>query len=316
MTKLHAIAAALLAISAAAALPPADADQTRPATAAPRQVTITIDDLPRGGDGGSRRPDDIAAMTRRLLRPLRDARIPVTGFVNAGQADGWEPGELRAILDLWLDAGADLGNHSHSHLDIHVVGLDEYKADIVRGEAPIREALAARGRALAYYRHPFLFTGATEEIKAKLQAFLDARGYRVAPVTIDNSDYMFAALYTNPKFRDRVRREYVPYMESVVAFFESRAVDVAGREFPQILLIHASELNADLLPDLLAMFRRRGYEFVALERALADAAYRLPERYAGKGGFSWIHRWSMTRGLPPRGEPDPPQWVQEAWAAR
>ena len=63
-------------------------------------------------------------------------------------------------------------------------------------------------------------------------------------------------------------------MESVVAFFEERSVEVVGREFPQVLLIHANQLNADLMPELLAMFRQRGYTFVTLDQALADAAYR------------------------------------------
>jgi hypothetical protein len=101
-------------------------------------------------------------------------------------------------------------------------------------------------------------------------------------------------------------------MESIVAFFEARSIEVVGREFPQVLLIHANQLNADLMPDLLAMFRRRGYTFVTLERALEDEAYRLPDDYAGRGGFSWIHRWARTKGMPPKGEPDPPTWVQEA----
>ena len=95
-------------------------------------------------------------------------------------------------------------------------------------------------------------------------------------------------------------------MESVVAFFEARSIEVAGREFPQILLLHANELNADLVPDLLAMFKRRGYTFVTLERALADDAYRLPDEYAGPSGLSWVHRWSKTKGMKPKGEPDPP----------
>ena len=123
--------------------------------------------------------------------------------------------------------------------------------------------LAARGRTLRFYRHPFLFTGPTPEIKKGMQAFLDAQGYRVAPVTLDNADYQFAALYTRPQYRERVREAYVPYMESIVAFFEQRSIEVVGREFPQILLLHANELNADLMPDLLAMFRRRGYTFVS-----------------------------------------------------
>ena len=57
------------------------------------------------------------------------------------------------------------------------------------------------------------------------------------------------------------------------------------------------------------MFRRRGYGFVSLEAALKDAAYSLPDEYAGKGGFSWIHRWSRTKGMANKGEPDEPEWL-------
>jgi peptidoglycan/xylan/chitin deacetylase (PgdA/CDA1 family) len=280
--------------------------------AAAREVAITIDDLPRGGDSRERELTTVRAMTEKLLRPFREQGIPVTGFVNEGRPVDFGPEDLREVLDIWLDAGAELGNHSYSHLNINNVPLEVFTADITRGEPLVRAALAARGRTLEYFRHPFLFTGPTREIKAELQAFLDREGYRVAPVTFDNADYMFAALYMRPEHRERVRREYVPYMESIVAFFEARAVEVVGREIPQILLLHANQLNADFMPELLAMFRRRGYDFVALDDALADAAYDLPEGYVGRGGFSWIHRWSMTNGLP-QGEPEPAAWVREAF---
>ena len=285
------------------------------AAAAQHAVAITIDDLPRGGDGGPRDLAAVRELTKRLLAPSREQRIPVIGFVNEGRAD-FGPDGLREVLDLWLDAGADLGNHSYSHLNINRVPLADYTADITRGEPLVRAALAARGRTLRYFRHPFLFTGPTPEIKAGLQRFLDDHGYTIAPVTIDDADYEFAALYTRPEYRERVRQEYVPYMESVVAFFEARGVEVAGHEFPQILLIHVSELNADAMPELLAMFRRRGYEFVSLQIALADEAYRLPETYAGTGGFSWIHRWSRTKGMSSKAEPEPPSWVSKAYEAR
>jgi peptidoglycan-N-acetylglucosamine deacetylase len=281
-----------------------------------REVAITIDDLPRGGDGGPRDLAEVRGMTERLLKPFTDDRVPVIGFVNESRETELGADGLRQILDLWLDAGADLGNHSYSHFDINNVALDVYTADIEKGEKILRAALAARGKTLRFYRHPFLHTGPTPEKKAGLQKFLDSRGYRVAPVTLDNSDYQYATLYTRPPYRERVRQEYVPYMESVVAFFETRSVEVAGRAFPQVLLLHANELNADLVPDLLAMFRRRGYTFVSLERALADEAYRMRDDYVGPSGFSWIHRWSKTKGMTPRGEPDPPAWVGDAWATR
>jgi peptidoglycan/xylan/chitin deacetylase (PgdA/CDA1 family) len=287
------------------------------ALGAERAVAITIDDLPRGGDTTTARDlATVRAMTTKLLAPFREQQIPVVGFVNEGRPVDFGADGLREVLDLWLDAGADLGNHSYSHPDINNVPLADVTVDITRGEPLVRAALSARGRTLRYFRHPFLHTGPTPESKAGLQAFLDAHGYTVAPVTFDNSDYAFAALYLQPEHRERVLREYLPYMESVIAFFEARSVEVVGREFPQILLIHANQLNADLMPELLAMFRRRGYEFVSLEQALGDDAYKLADGYAGRGGFSWIHRWSRTKGMPAKGEPEPPAWVTEGFAAR
>ena len=278
-----------------------------------REVAITIDDLPRGGDGGPRTLAGIREMTERLLKPFHEQKLPVIGFVNAGRQVDFGPAGLREVLNLWLDSGADLGNHSYSHLNINEVSLAEYTADVTQGEPILRAVLAAHGKTLRYYRHPFLFLGPTPDIKKAMQEFLDSQGYRIAPVTIDDSDYEFARLYTEPAFKDRVRREYVPYMESVVAFFEKRSVEVVGREFPQILLIHASQLNADEMPNLLAMFRRRGYAFVSLDHALEDPAYKLKDGYVGRGGISWIHRWALTKGLPDRREPDAPAWVEKAW---
>ena len=186
----------------------------------------------------------------------------------------------------------------------------------MRGEPALRQALASRGKKLEFYRHPYLHTGPTPQIKQGLQDFLDARGYRVAPVTLDNADYAYTVVYMQPELRSRVQREYVAYMESIVEFFERRSVELFGREIPQILLIHANAMNAELMPELLAMFRRRGYRFVTLEAALADPAYGSPDEYAGRNGFSWFHRWSKTKGLAPKGEPDPPDWVMKAFEDR
>jgi peptidoglycan-N-acetylglucosamine deacetylase len=313
VSAVHVWLLAVAAIVAAALTTPTPAAQV---PALQRRVAITIDDLPRGGDGSEPTFEAVRAINERLVRPFRQGGIPFTGFVNEGRASTLGEGDLRRVLDVWLDAGADLGNHSYSHYDINQVPLAQYTADIVKGEPIIRAALAARGKTLRYFRHPFLHTGPTPEIKQGMQAFLDEHGYRVAPVTLDNSDYIYAALYTRAEYRERVRREYVPYMESVVAFFETRSVEVAGREFPQVLLIHDNQLNAELMPELLAMFQRRGYAFVTLDEALADQVYALPEAYAGRGGFSWIHRWSRTKGLPNRGEPDPPAWVTDAYSNR
>jgi hypothetical protein len=56
----------------------------------------------------------------------------------------------------------------------------------------------------------------------------------------------------------------MPYMESVVASAR-RGRRARGSRVSVIPLIHANELNADLMPELLAMFRRRGYTPVTLD---------------------------------------------------
>ena len=264
----------------------------------PRQVAITIDDLARGGDlPQGRELADIRAMTVKLLAPLRG--VPMIGFVNAGRIDSLSQADLQTILKIWLDHGATLGNHTWSHPDLNTVPLAEYEADLLRGEPPIAQAL---GRRPVYFRHPFLHAGKDAATRRGLEEFLAAHDYRVAPVTLDNSDWMFAAVYApalgaDPPLAARARQAYLAYMESIFAFFEARSKEVVGREFPQTLLIHASQLNADAMPGLLTMMRRRGYQFVSLETALRDEAYRLPDEYYGTGGFSWIHRWSPAAYL-------------------
>ena len=285
------------------------------AAGAGREVALTIDDLPRGGDGGGRIFAEIRDMTERLLAPLHEQKIPVTGFVHPGRTELAAP-DLRRILDLWLDAGADLGNHTWSHADLNRVSVAEYEQDILKAEAALLPVVEARGKKLEFFRYPMLHAGPTAETKRAIAEFLAAHHYRNAPVTFDNSDYMFAAAYVRPELRARVTREYVPYLEAVVAFFERRSVEVVGREFPQIMLLHANELNSRMMPEILGMFRRRGYRFIALDEALKDGAYRLPENYVGPGGFSWIHRWSMTKGMPNKGEPDEPEWVRKAFTER
>jgi peptidoglycan/xylan/chitin deacetylase (PgdA/CDA1 family) len=183
---------------------------------ASREVAITIDDLPRGGDGADRGSGtfaEIRGMTERLLAPLRKWKIPVTGFVHPGRTELAAP-DLRRILDLWLDAGAQLGNHTWSHADLNRIPVAEYEQDILKAEATLLPMVEARGRKLEFFRYPMLDTGPTAETKRAIEEFLAAHRYRNAPVTFDNSDYMFAAAYVRLELRARVTREYANFRRS------------------------------------------------------------------------------------------------------
>lgn len=284
-----------------------------------RKVAITIDDLPIGGDlAAGCAKNRVTRITAKLLTPFWEGKIPVIGFVNEGRCE-YSERDLRDVLTIWLGAGAELGNHTFSHLDLNTSTVEEFKAAVIQGETVTKQLLKEKGREERYLRHPFLHVGRELPKRRAVESFLKERGYQIAPITLDNSDYMFAAVYAralaagDSALANRVRDAYLPYLESTIEFFEKRSVEVTGHEVAQTLLIHVSQLNADTMPEMLTMFRERGYSFVSLEEALKDPAYSLPDDYVGTAGFSWIHHWSQTKKMPAKMEPSEPKWILEEW---
>lgn len=275
---------------------------------------MTFDDLP------VREPGICQARLRRVCDGLLDGvashNVPAVGFVNEGLLYKYGQAEERiGFLDAWLDAGGELGNHTFSHLYLYETPLPAFQKDVVRGEAVTAALLRARGMRLRYFRHPFLCTGRDLGTRTAFEGFLGARGYEVAPVTIDSLEWLFDEVYVRAA-ADRCRRDmravgaaYVAYMREVFEFYEELSVAVLGYELPQILLLHANALNADCFGELLAMIKGRGYEFISLAEALRDGAYRLPDDYFGQVGISWLQRWAITKGLGFRKEPAPPAFV-------
>src|SRR5207249_491616 len=77
----------------------------------------------------------------------------------------------------------------------HRVSVEAYQRDILLGDPLTRELLERHGRTLTYFRHPYLNTGRSVEVRLGVDGFLSRHGYRVAPVTIYLEDYVFAAAY-------------------------------------------------------------------------------------------------------------------------
>src|SRR5690554_3335353 len=79
-----------------------------------RRVAITIDDGPVVNEmtdlGRFQR------ITNGLIGSFQAEQVPVTMFVNEVQLNVSGQRDARAaVLDQWLDAGFDLGNHAYSH---------------------------------------------------------------------------------------------------------------------------------------------------------------------------------------------------------
>ena len=272
------------------------------ARAQQRTIAVTIDDLPVV----STRRDDASRLeiTRKLLRHIKKARVPAIGFVNENKlyADGQPTESQIGLLRLWIDAGLELGNHTFSHRSLNRIDVADYKEDVLKGERITKGLLASKGRKMRYFRHPFLQTGRSMEIKGNFDKFLKEHGYTIAPVTFDNADYIFSRAYDiafdkgDKKLMEQVGSAYVPYMEAKLDYWEKQSVRLFGREIAQTMLIHANFINSDYFDDLAVMLRKRSYTFVDLQTALDDSAYMLPDTYTGPAGISWLHRWALERG--------------------
>ena len=283
-----------------------------------RQVAVTVDDLPAVGLAGGCNPAPYRDLTRRLLAKLDG--IPATGFVNEG---GRLCEELRLqllseLLRDWVEEGHDLANHTYSHRAFENTGLEAFKLDVIRGEAAANRVLGEFGRRMRYFRYPMLHAPADSSEKADFEAFLIERGYRIAPVTFDNDEWIYARAYQTALNRgdstraEQIGDDYIRYMEEVFEFNEKFSVDLLGRELPQILLIHANSLNADYFGRVKDVLVRRGYDFVSLDEAMTDEAYSREDPYLGTRGLSWLQRLAVGIEGGTRKEPAAPQWVQAA----
>ena len=69
------------------------------------------------------------------------------GFVNEGKLESAGAIDIFrvSILERWLKAGYELGNHGYAHLDLHRVPPGEWMEDVVRGEVVTGQLVAAAG---------------------------------------------------------------------------------------------------------------------------------------------------------------------------
>ncbi|MDH0172312.1 polysaccharide deacetylase family protein [Stenotrophomonas sp. GD04145] len=290
-----------------------------------RRIAVTIDDLP-WARVDTILPADLQTRHAALMAQLRQADVPVVGFVNENklEVDGQvQPARVQMLRD-WLDAGYGLGNHTYSHMDLNARGVAAFQQDFLRGEQVLRPLLAERGQRPQWMRHPYLRAGRTAEDRAAMDGFFRDHGYRVAPVTVDNGEWVWAFAYANVMNEQppsaareatlaRLRKGYVPYMLNKLDYYERQSQALLGYALPQVWLMHANELNAATFAELVAATRRRGYRFITLEEAMRDPAYaRGAEGYNGRYGPSWLHRWAMAENKPKdfyAGEPVVPAWV-------
>ena len=287
-----------------------------PVGAQTRAVALTFDDLPVAD---TKDPTEALFVNRALLNALKKHHAPAIGFVNEKTVEELGSENGKRILQHWVREGFDLGNHTFSHADLNNITFELFKQEVARGEDSFRPMLAEVGRTPRFLRFPFNHTGDTKEKHDSVAAFLKQRGYQVAACTIDNEDYLFNAAYIQMLAKKdeaqavKLRAEYLAYTGVEIDYYASLHKQIFGREIPQVMVLHANRLNADILEEILSLFEEKKYRFVSLEAAQSDPAYRVPDTFVTKFGPMWGYRWAKELGIEVDGslESEPPAWIAQ-----
>ena len=285
-----------------------------------RKLAIGFVSLPPV-DRTANAPKDADATARLLIEKLKARKIPAIGFLaGAAISDGEKFYPVRAnIVRLWRDAGFEIGAGNYKHIKFYDTPYEEYVAGVEKNDRIVRNLLAEKNLSPRYFSYPYLNTGKTAEDRNRFEAWLGARGLSAVKYTIDNQEWMYSYAYDMARNDNdvntmrEIREAFVAYMTKMFDHYEAYSQEIFGRDISQTMVLTPSRLVTDSADEFFGMIEKRGYQFVSMEEALSDEAYRTEENFYGKAGISWFERWQMAKGKKLRDEPEVDANVQKFW---
>ncbi len=245
------------------------------------EIALSFDDAPTGASPymtGLER-------TEMLIGKLDSLEIEqVVFFVKTDQLP-FHNGRMR--LDMYVQAGHILANHSHSHNHPYEVGASAYIEDIRVADSILAEIPGS----VKWYRFPYLNEGSAIQVRDSIRQALDSMHYQHGYVTVDNYDW-----YLNKLFRDAVAADkqidmekleqtYVEILWNAISFYDSVAVEALERSPKHVLLLHENDLAALFIDKLIEKIRNEGWTIITPTEAYKDPiAKHLPNILMGYQG--------------------------------
>lgn len=263
------------------------------------QVALTIDDLPRHGaiPAGVTR----LQIARQILDTLEKHHLQgVYGFLNGKKIDETEGGA--EILHEWVRRGQFLGNHSYSHADLNKTNLKDYEQDIKKNEAALADYFPHGD--YKWFRYPFLDEGMTLKKRGHVHSFLEKHGYKIAQVSVTFGDWNWQDPYArcadkaDGRMVKKLKDSYIKSALSALQYNRQLSDQLFEREIQFVLLVHVGAFTASMLDTLLTTYEKAGVEFVSLESATQDDAYRIDPQYFGEWSGAFLDQIRKARNLP------------------
>jgi peptidoglycan/xylan/chitin deacetylase (PgdA/CDA1 family) len=242
-----------------------------------KRIAITMDDV-----AWKSIPEPWAATAdARLLEALHGHQVAL--FATGRNIDN-DTG--RQIIARWRAAGHIIGNHTYRHQPLRAPAED-FEQDVLKNAALLPSDTK-------FFRFPLLKEGNTREIRDELRRFLRENHYRNGAVTIDASDWYYSQrladrLKVEPKFDvNRYREPYLAHLWDRAQYYDSLSQACLNHGVSHTILIHYNLINTLFLPDVLRMFRSRGWEIIGAEQSFADPVFqREPDTVPAGESLIW-----------------------------
>ncbi len=262
-----------------------------------QKLAITMDDLPLNGSlpAGVSRTENAA----KVLAILKKRHVPpVYGFVNAKKLEG-DPDGAEA-LKLWA-AIEPVGNHTYAHMDLEQNTAEAFEREIDEDE-PVLELLDPNNN-WRWLRYPYLHEGDTVEKRRAVRAYLKARGYRIAQVTLDWEDYLWNSAYARCVAKNDTKSIawlHSSYLETASEFLDlgrGQSKLIFGHDISYVLLMHLGAFSSTILPDALDLLKKKGFKLVTLEEAEKDPAYESDPDVGLHDAGTLLDQWMQVKQI-------------------
>jgi peptidoglycan/xylan/chitin deacetylase (PgdA/CDA1 family) len=154
-----------------------------------------------------------------------------------------------------------------------------------------------------WLRYPFLHEGDTVEKRSAVRAYLKARGYRIAQVTLDWEDYLWNTAYArcvaknDTKSMAWLKSSYLNTASEFIDLGREQAKLIYGHEIRYVLLLHLGAFSSTILPDALDLLKKKGFKLVTLEEAQSDAAYEGDPDTGLRDAGTLLDQWMQVKQI-------------------
>lgn len=224
--------------------------------------------------------------TSRILAALADNHC-LAAFFCVG--NNCEKENENPCMEAINEQGHFLANHSLSHRHLSRLSLVEFEEEIVGMDALLNPFPQSR----KWFRFPYLdygnrsSIGGSPEKTKEAFSLLHRLGFKEAYVTINTFDwYLNSRLNKAIKVKQNIdyaalKTVYLSLLETWCRYYIELYETHCNGEIPHTLLLHANDLTALYLDDILKLIQSNGWELISPEAAFKDVSWRyqiLPQK--------------------------------------